>query len=190
MELNLSQWTLASASSRPSSSDESYVQSTSIMDKEVPLTQNGMDVAEILYELRSFGGNTGSHLPLDIVDVPPPTELPRQQPATITPFRTTTNTTIDSSDTTNQNGATSDLNDTMEQQLKNLAKGIKNHGMVIGNFDEKELALRESAQVGSKKYRKSNKGLVDNFFFCFRTHGKSCDQETLSKKGVQGWHRH
>jgi hypothetical protein len=123
MDLDLSQWTLASALSRPSSSDESSVQSTSIMDKEVPLTQNGLDGAEILNGFQSFGGNTGSHLPLDIVDVPPPTELPRQQPTIITPFRNTTNTMIDSSNSTNQNGATSDLNDTMEQQLKNLAKG-------------------------------------------------------------------
>jgi hypothetical protein len=34
----------------------------------------------------------------------------------------------------------------MQQELKNLAKGIKNNGTVIGNFDEKELALRESAK--------------------------------------------
>jgi hypothetical protein len=121
-----------------------------MLDQE-SLTQNGIDGAEILNGFRSFGGNTGSHLPLDIVDVPPPAAHPRQQPATITPFRNTTNTTIDSSYSTNQNGATSDLDDTIEQQLKNLAKGIRNHGTIIANFDEDELALRQSAQVGSKK---------------------------------------
>jgi hypothetical protein len=182
MELDLSQWTLASTSSRPSSSNES-VQSTTIMLEQESLTQNCIDGAEILNGFRSFGGNTGSHLPLDIVDVPPPTELPRQQPATITPFWTTTNTTIDSSDSTNQNGATSDLDDTIEQQLKNLAKGIRNHGTVTANFDEDELALRQDAQVGSKKYRKSNKGLVDNFFSIVFEHTESHVIKKLCLKG-------
>jgi hypothetical protein len=142
MELDLSQWTLASASSHSSSSDESSLQSTSIMLDQESLTQSGiLDGTEILNGFRSFG-NTGSHLPIDIVDVPPPAARP-QQPATISPFRNITNSTIDSY-SMNQNGETSDLN-TMEQQLKNLAKGIKNHGTVIGNFDEEELALRERA---------------------------------------------
>jgi hypothetical protein len=94
MELDLSQWTLESASSHSSSSDESSLQSTSIMLDQESLTQNGIDGAEILNGFRSFG-NTGSHLPIDIVDVPPPAARP-QQPATITPFRNTTNSTIDS----------------------------------------------------------------------------------------------
>jgi hypothetical protein len=121
-------------------------------------------------------------LPTNIVDVPPPAAHPRQQPATVTPFRNTTNTTIDSY-STDQNGATSDLDDTMEQQLKNLAKGIRNHGTVIANFDEDELALRQSVQLGSKKYRKSNKGLVDNFFPIVLEHTESHVIKKLCLKG-------
>jgi hypothetical protein len=92
------------------------------------------------------------------------------------------NSTIDSY-SMNQNGATSDLNDTIEQQLKNLAKGINNHGTVIGNFDEEELALRESAQVGSKKYRKSNQDLVDNSFSIVLEHMESHVIKKLCLKG-------
>jgi hypothetical protein len=82
----------------------------------------------------------------------------------------------------NQNGETSDLN-TMEQQLKSLAKGIKNHGTVIVNFDEEELALRESAQVGSKKYRQSNQDLVDNFLSIVLEHTESHVIKKLRLKG-------
>jgi hypothetical protein len=129
------------------------------MDQE-SLTQNGIDGAEIVNGFRSFG-NTGSHLPIDIVDVSPLVARP-QQPATTTPFRNTMNT-IDSN-----NGETSNLK--LEKELKNLAKGIKNHGTVIGNFDEEELVLRENAQAGSKKYRKSIETLVDNFFSTVLAH--------------------
>jgi hypothetical protein len=114
-------------------------------------------------------------LPIDIVDVPPPAARP-QQPATITPFRNTMNT-MDSN-----NGETSNLN--MEKELKNLAKGIKNHGTVIGNFDEEELALRENAQVGSKKYRKSIDTLVDNFFSTVLAH--TTESHLIKKLCIKG----
>jgi hypothetical protein len=70
MELDLSQWTLAPPSSHSSSSDELSLQSNRIVMDQESLTQNGIDGAEILNGFRSFV-STGSHLPIDIVDVPP-----------------------------------------------------------------------------------------------------------------------
>jgi hypothetical protein len=96
--------------------------------------------------------------------VPPP------PPPVITPVQDRTNQQVFSSLTA-------------EQKLKNLVAEIKTTGKTVSDFDAEEIEMRKSAQVGSKKYSKSNTTLLNNLFSTVINHATDHTIKSLCIKG-------